>query len=74
VDVTIGIQNTPREVAIEVSATTEEVMAAVAKALSDGGVLDLVDDKGRRLVVPGSALAYVDIGEPTERRVGFGAS
>jgi hypothetical protein len=34
--------------------------------------LSLSDEKGRRVVVPVSALAYVEIGEPTVRKVGFG--
>jgi hypothetical protein len=38
-----------------------------------GGLLILVDDHGRRIVVPSDRLAYVEIGEPVERRVGFGA-
>ena len=37
-----------------------------------GGTLSLSDEKGRRVVVPVSALAYVEIGEPTVRKVGFG--
>lgn len=52
--------------------SADDVLKAVQKAIGDGGVLDLSDEKGRRVLVPAATLAYVDIGEPTERRVGFG--
>jgi hypothetical protein len=35
-------------------------------------VLSLADDRGRRVIVPAERLAYVEIGEVAERRVGFG--
>jgi hypothetical protein len=41
--------------------------------LSDGGVLNLADDRGRRLLVPVDKLTYIEIGESETRRVGFGA-
>ena len=52
----------------------EEVVAAVEAAIADGGVLRLTDDKGRQHLVPGAGIAYVEVGEPTSRRVGFGAN
>ena len=36
-------------------------------------ILALEDERGRRVVVPADKLAYVEIGEPESRRVGFGA-
>ena len=49
-------------------------MAAVTDALaSQTGVLSLADEKGRRVVVPVAKLAYVEIAESEQRRVGFGA-
>jgi hypothetical protein len=35
--------------------------------------LTLEDEKGRRVVVPVTKLAYVEIAENNQRRVGFGA-
>ena len=47
--------------------------AAVSEALrADLGVLTLVDEKGRRVLVPADKLAYVEIAESEQRRVGFG--
>ena len=36
-------------------------------------MLTLVDEKGRRVLVPADKLAYVEIAEAEQRRVGFGA-
>ena len=36
-------------------------------------MLVLSDDKGKQLIIPVDKLAYVEVGEPNERRVGFGA-
>jgi len=50
------------------------VERAVTEALSSGdGVLSLVDEKGRRVIVPVAKLAYVEIAEATGRPVGFTA-
>nr|WP_187361237.1 DUF3107 domain-containing protein [Phytoactinopolyspora mesophila] len=73
VEVKIGVHNAPRELVIESSQSPEEVDAAVRTAISNDGVLDLVDERGRRVLVRAEHLAYVEIGEPMERRVGFGA-
>jgi hypothetical protein len=72
VEVKIGIQNVAREVVIEAEGSETEIETAVRAAL-DGGPLVLTDDKGRRVMVPAGALGYVDVGEPTRGRVGFGA-
>jgi hypothetical protein len=74
VEVKIGVQFAPRELSLESSQTAEEVAQAVADALkADLGVLTLVDEKGRRVLVPADKLAYVEIAESEQRRVGFGA-
>ena len=74
VEVKIGVQFAPRELSLESSQTPEEVEKAVADALkADLGVLTLVDEKGRRVLVPADKLAYVEIAENEQRRVGFGA-
>lgn len=74
VEVKIGIDNNPRELAVTTTATGEEVDAKVSAAL-DGtaSVLELVDEKGSRLLVPSSKIVYVEVGSSESRRVGFGA-
>ena len=72
-EVKIGVQFAPRELVLESGQTAEQVEKAVADALkADLGVLTLVDEKGRRVLVPADKLAYVEIAESETRRVGFG--
>ncbi len=72
-EIKVGVENTPREVALESELTPEQVTAAVETALANGTVLSLTDDRGRTVMIPGSKIAYVEIGAPSARRVGFGS-
>jgi hypothetical protein len=75
VEVKIGVENSARELAIESAQTPEEVEQQVRKALAEGSdILTLVDEKGRRIIVPAAKVAYVEIAEAEGRRVGFIAS
>lgn len=73
-EVKIGVRNSGRELVLESSQTSDAVSAAVAAAVADGGVLTLLDDKGRTIVVPVDSLGYVEIGASEVRKVGFGTS
>ncbi|MDQ3502137.1 MAG: DUF3107 domain-containing protein [Actinomycetota bacterium] len=71
-EVKIGVQYAARELVLESAQSADEVAKAVSDALrADLGVLALVDDKGRRVLVPADKLAYVEIAENEQRRVGF---
>ncbi|WP_175412191.1 DUF3107 domain-containing protein [Streptomyces sp. TRM64462] len=73
-EVKIGVQHAPREIVLESGQSGEEIEAAVADALvGKAQLLSLTDEKGRKVLVPADRLAYVEIGEPATRRVGFGA-
>ncbi len=72
-EVKIGVQYAMRELVLESAQSPDEVSKAVSDALkADLGVLTLVDEKGRRILVPADKLAYVEIAETEQRRVGFG--
>ncbi len=71
-DITIGVQNLPRELVVESDQTADEVAAAVAAALGGKPALELVDSRGRRVIVPTASLGYVEIGVESKGRVGFG--
>ncbi|MDO0925841.1 DUF3107 domain-containing protein [Streptomyces sp. TG1A-8] len=72
-EVKIGVQHAPREIVLESGQSVEEVERVVAEALAGKSqLLSLADEKGRRILVPAERLAYVEIGEPTIRKVGFG--
>jgi hypothetical protein len=74
VEVKIGVQYAPRELVLESNQSSAEVEAAVTDAIDGGdkGVLSLVDEKGRRVIVPVDKIAYVEIAESSPRPVGFG--
>ncbi|AYN39562.1 DUF3107 domain-containing protein [Streptomyces dangxiongensis] len=73
VEVKIGVQHAPREIVLESGQSVEEVERLVSEALSGKTqLLSLQDEKGRKVLVPTDRLAYVEIGEPTVRKVGFG--
>ena len=72
-EVKIGVQNAVRELSLESNQSAEDVQKVLDAALKSGGVFSLEDEKGRRVFVPVEKLAYVEIGEPSARKVGFGA-
>ena len=73
-EVKIGVQHAPREIVLESGQSVEEVERLVSEALAGKTqLLTLQDEKGRKVLVPTDRLAYVEIGEPTVRKVGFGA-
>ncbi|MFE7628569.1 DUF3107 domain-containing protein [Streptomyces sp. NPDC057509] len=72
-EVKIGVQHTPREIVLESGLSAEEVESTVAEALAGKArLLSLTDEKGRKVLVPADRIAYVEIGKPSARRVGFG--
>lgn len=73
-EIKIGVQHAARELSLESELSAEEVEKVVSAALTGKtGLLVLSDEKGRKVMVPADRLAYVEIGEPSARRVGFGA-
>ena len=71
-EVKIGVQQSPRELTIEVDETADQVEQAVRAALGeDSGLLALTDTKGRKVLVPTAKLAYVELGSPAVGQVGF---
>jgi hypothetical protein len=73
VEVKIGVIYSAKEIVLESSRKSADIEKDVADALKNGGVLSLTDEKGRVVLIPIEKLAYLEIGEPTERRVGFGS-
>jgi len=73
VEVTIGIQNLPRELTIDVTNDAAGVTDALNAALEKNGLLELTDARGRVVVIPAQAIGYVEIGPEETRKVGFGS-
>jgi hypothetical protein len=72
VEVKIGVQNVAREIVVESEQSPEEIEALVTAALTKGGLLSLVDEAGRRVIVPVATIGYVDLGAVKKGAVGFG--
>jgi hypothetical protein len=75
VEVKIGVLHTPREIVLESAQTSAEVEELVSSTLASGkGTLSLTDERGRKVLVPTSVIAYVEIAQSDSRRVGFAKS
>lgn len=72
-EIRIGVQHSPREVALETEHTAHEVRERVAAAIADGSLLELNDAKGRTVLVPGEKIAFVEIGSQKAGPLGFAA-
>lgn len=73
-EVKIGVQHAPREIVLESGQNAEDIERVVAEALAGKSqLLSLEDERGRKVLVPADRLAYVELGEPTTRKVGFSA-
>lgn len=68
----IAVTNVTSEIAFESADKAKDVKAAVDKAIASGSVLSLTDSKGREYLIPAEKIGFVEIGEQSERRVGFG--
>ncbi len=73
-EVKVGIQMAPRELVVETAASAEEIERALSDALADGTLFVLKDSKGKTLLVPSAKVAYVELGDDEQRKIGFGAS
>ncbi len=72
-EIKIGIQHVARELTVETESTAADIEASLRKALADDGVVALTDEKGRKVLVPASKIAYIDLGQDKVRPVGFGS-
>ena len=72
-EVKVGVLSVPRELVVDVAMTREQVEDAVRVAVDSGGVLELADVKGGKVMVPADKIAYVEFGNSEPRRVGFGS-
>ncbi len=72
-EVKVGIRNVAREVVVETKSSSDDIEAALGDALSKNGVFTLIDEKGRKVLIPAAQVAYVDLGAENARPVGFGA-
>ncbi len=69
-EITIGVQNVPRELVVETDATAASVAKQVREAITAGTMIEITDTRGRQILVPAANVGYIEIGDET-RRVGF---
>ena len=71
-DISIGINNSPREINFESAQSSSEVETIIAEALnSDAKYVSLRDAKGKLYIAPTASVSYVELGEEESRRIGF---
>ena len=74
-DVKIGVTDTGRELVVSSTSNPDEIEALISESLKNPlGTLVLVDEKGRRVIVPVGKIAYVEIAESSPRPVGFSSA
>ncbi len=72
-EVRIGISDVGREVTLRTKTSADDVVEQLHKAVTENSLFEIVDEQGRRVVVPASKVAYLDLGSSDVRAVGFGA-
>jgi len=73
VEIKVGIQYVNREVVVDTDESAAQVEKSFSDAVANGAVLTLTDNRGRRVMIPGDKIAYIELGEENARRVGFGS-
>ena len=71
-EIKIGIRHIAREIVVETSEAKEILMEKVSKAIEDGSLLQIMDDKGNTTLIYGAQIGYVELGSDAKRHVGFG--
>jgi len=69
----IAVTNVSSELSFNTDQSSKEIKTAIDKAIKEGSTLSLTDVKGREFIVPAEKIGFIEIGEQSERRVGFGA-
>lgn len=70
-DIRIGIQHAPRELAFDTDTNVTDVEKQFAGALASNGVVRLTDSKGQEYIIPAASIAYIEFGTAQARPVGF---
>ena len=72
-DIRIGIVNAPREVTVELDdgSTIDDIKSQIDAAVGSSGLVWLTDKKGRQTGFPAEKIAYVEIGDSEDQRIGF---
>ena len=72
-EIKVGIQHVNREIVVETTESAADIEASLATAMSDETFFTVTDERGRKVLIPATKIAYVDLGEENARHVGFGS-
>lgn len=72
-EIKIGVKQSQREIVMDSNESPKDLAARIEESVKAESLLSFTDTKGRQVFVPAAALAYVEVGTETARRVGFGA-
>ncbi|WP_022868729.1 DUF3107 domain-containing protein [Schaalia vaccimaxillae] len=70
-NVTVGLVGSAREITLELPIDEDALASRLTEAVNQNTVLELTDTKGQRTLIPGRAVAYIQVTDQQERRVGF---
>ena len=70
-EIRITVSDQSREISIETNAERDDVRTLVETALKNSTPLLLTDTRGRQFIIPAAKISSVEIGDISERRVGF---
>ena len=70
-DIRIGIQHAPRELAFDTDASVADIEQKYTAALAAHGVLRLSDAKGQEYLIAAAGVTYIEFGTAQSRPVGF---
>ena len=72
-EIRIGVADSPKEISLKIEEDIDALTKRIEESLLGSGVLWFTDEKGKRVAVPTTKVAYIEIEvEPPARSVGFG--
>jgi hypothetical protein len=71
IQVRIGISDSNHELVFETETTSEKVLSLANEAIEKKTSLELTDTRRRTVLVPAGKIAFIEIGDSAERKVGF---
>lgn len=72
-EIKIGIADVARELTIHTESSGDDIVDSLSRALENGSLFEIMDVKGRRVLIPAARVGYLDLGATESRPVGFGA-
>ena len=58
-EIKVGIQHVSREIVVETTESAADIEKSLEKALGGDGFFTVTDERGRKVLIPASKIAYV---------------